>query len=67
MHQIKKKPKPILEGKMFTCEDHEQADLNRHCQFDGEIFCFECLDDHYDHNPKKNVSKQTEASIKQKI
>ena len=52
---------------MFTCEDHEQAELNRHCQFDGEIFCFDCIEDHCDHDPKKNITKQTEASIKQTI
>jgi hypothetical protein len=39
MHQIKKEPKPTLEGKMFTCEDHVQAELNRHCQLNAEIFC----------------------------
>jgi L-rhamnose mutarotase len=27
----------------------------------------DCLDHHYDHDPKKNVTKHTEASIKQKI
>ena len=27
----------------------------------------DCLEDHYDHDPKKNVTKHTQDSIKQKI
>jgi len=34
---------------------------------DDEYFCLECLEDHYDHDPKKNISKHSEATIKQKI
>ena len=64
---IKKEPKPILEGKIFTCERHEGTQLTRHCLMDDEYFCLECLEDHYDHDPKKNISKHSEATIKQKI
>jgi hypothetical protein len=34
---------------------------------DGEFFCPDCVEDHYGHDPKNNVSKQNEATIKQKI
>ena len=67
MHLITKEPKPILEGKIFTCENHEGNELNRYCLVDGEFFCIDCLEDHYDHDPKKNVSKHNEATIKMKI
>ena len=63
-HHIQKEPKPILKGKLFTCEDHISAELTRHCQFDGDFFCLDCFEYHFEHDPKKNVTKHTEDSIK---
>ena len=38
-HLIKKEPKAVLEGKLFTCEDHEEEELKNFCLQDGEFSC----------------------------
>jgi len=57
-------PKAKVEGKLFTCEDHEGEELKNQCLQDGDFICIECLEDHFDHDLKKNRVKHTEASIK---
>ena len=63
-HKITNEPKPAVEGKLFTCKTHDGAELKNFCMQDGEFFCQECIDDHYDHDLKKNRVKHTEESIK---
>lgn len=58
--------KPILHGKLFTCQDYQEKELTRFCHVDGLFLCVKCVDDH-SHDPKKNIIKKTEDKIKLKI
>jgi hypothetical protein len=48
-HQIKKQPKPIINGPIFICDKHEEQEIQRKCILDGEFCCIDCLDDHASH------------------